>query len=287
MRSLFVFGLANIFFLTVVAIGAPAAEPDPENTDKAVFHEHEALFDLYQPYLDNIYGYKPVYFLFGVKPENTKFQLSLKYRFVNPKSFIAETYPWFRGFHIAYTQTSFWDLKGDSKPFDDTSYKPEFFFLSPNLFSGKGQSHLFFQAGYEHESNGQAGDTSRSTNYLYVKPIYVFFHKKSDIGFQVAPKVWTYVVNSDSTNPDLDAYRGHFSLQFKAGRADSFVFDTKWTWAKKGHSIYMDLTYPMDNLLKANPQLFLHVQYVNALAESLLHYDERNEAVRIGLSIVR
>ena len=55
----------------------------------------------------------------------------------------------------------------------------------------------------------------------------------------------------------------------------------------KGHSIYMDLTYPMDRLLKANPQLFLHIQYVNALAESLLDYDKRKEALRIGISIVR
>jgi hypothetical protein len=33
--------------------------------------------------------------------------------------------------------------------------------------------------------------------------------------------------------------------------------------------------------------LSLHIQYVNTLAESLLHYDERTEAIRIGVSIVR
>jgi hypothetical protein len=33
--------------------------------------------------------------------------------------------------------------------------------------------------------------------------------------------------------------------------------------------------------------LYLHIQYVNMLAESLLHYDERTQAIRIGVSIVR
>jgi phospholipase A1/A2 len=285
MQSLLILVLVKAFFLIFVMSGS--AETASVNTGKEVFHEHETLFDLYQPYLANISGYKPVYFLFGVDPEDTMFQLSMKYRFINPESLFAQQYPWVRGFHIAYTQTSFWDLSAESKPFDDTSYKPELFFLSPNLFSGRGQSHFFFQTGYEHESNGQAGDTSRSTNYLYIQPIYVFFHQKSNLGFQISPKIWTYLANTDSTNPDLDKYRGNFDLQFKVGRSYRFVLDTHWRWAEKGHSIFIDLTYPLDQLIRANPQLFVHVRYVNALAESLLDYTERNEAVRIGVSIVR
>lgn len=264
-----------------------AADQESQTSAEEPFLEHEALFDLYQPYLDNISGYKPVYFLFGTRPEDTKFQLSVKYRFITPESIIAEKFPSIRGFHIAYTQTSFWDLEGESKPFEDTSYKPEFFFLSSNLFSGRGNSHVFFQAGYEHESNGQAGDTSRSTNYIYIKPIYVFFHQKSNIGFQISPKIWTYVANTDRTNPDLDRYRGYFDLGVKIGRADLAVLETSWRWAAEGHSVRLDFSYPMDRLIKINPQLYLHAQYVNALAESLLDYSERKDAFRIGVSIVR
>ena len=283
------FSLICLIFILLFPAGLLQAADTEEiqSTQEEPYLEHEDLFELYQPYIQNISGYKPVYFLAGTRPEDTKFQLSVKYRFVSPQSLAAEKHPWIRGFHIAYTQTSFWDLGGESKPFEDTSYKPEFFFLSSNLFSGKGSSHIFFQAGYEHESNGQAGDTSRSTNYLYIKPIYVLFQEKNGIGFQIAPKIWTYVANTDRTNPDLDKYRGHFSLQFKAGSADSAILETTWRWAEKGHSIICDFTYPMDRLFSANPQLYLHVQYVNALAESLLNYSERNEALRIGVSIVR
>ncbi len=287
MRPAFRILLATLLFVLFAAAALPAADTDARTADEGPFLKHEDLFHLYQPYLSNIGGYKPIYFLFATRPEDTKFQFSLKYRLINPESRLVEKWPFIDSFHIAYTQTSFWDLGGDSKPFDDTSYKPEFFFLSSNFFSGRGPSHVFFQTGYEHESNGQAGDTSRSTNYLYIKPIYVFFHKKSSLGFQIAPKIWTYVANTERTNPDIDEYRGYFDLQFKFGRADLAVLDTHWRWAKKGHSIRMDLTYPLDHLIKANPQLYLHAQYVNALSESLLDYTERKEAFRIGVSIVR
>ena len=279
--------LAAALLLTAVGGSPYASDTPPEQAAEPPFAQHDALFDLYQPYMENISGYEPVYFLAGVRPEDTKFQFSLKYRFVNPEMPLAQKLPWMRGFHFSYTQTSFWDLGGDSKPFEDTSYKPEVFFLSQNLFSGRGRAHGFIQAGGEHESNGQSGDTSRSTNYAYIKPIFVYYHEKTKTGFQVAPKIWTYVANSDSTNPDLNKYRGYFDLELKIGRANRFVAETHWRWAEKGHSVSVDLSYPMDRLINVNPQVYLHVQYVNALAESLLNYTERNEALRIGFSIVR
>jgi len=42
------------------------------------------------------------------------------------------------------------------------------------------------------------------------------------------------------------------------------------------------------NLISAGISgLYLHVQYVNSLADSLFHYDKRTKVVRIGVSIVR
>ena len=288
MNSFYFRVLILIFFCTLSqATPLHALMTDSEYSEKLTYIEHDELFNLYQPYLYNISAYKPVYFLAGTNPKDTKFQLSLKYRFIGRDGFMEGLRPWIRGFHFAYTQTSFWDLRGDSRPFEDTSYKPELFFLSPNLFPGKGSSHAFIQTGFEHESNGQAGDTSRSTNYIYVKPIYVFFHQKSKLGFQVAPKIWTYVKNNDNTNPDLEKYRGYFDLEVKFGRPDAAVLETHWRWATEGHSVRLDLSYPLDRLLNVNLQFYLHAQYVNALAESLLNYTERNQALRLGISIVR
>jgi outer membrane phospholipase A len=248
----------------------------------------DSMFSLYQPYLENISAYKPMYFLAGVDPEESKFQISLKYRFFNPKKQIAQKHPWARQFFLGYTQTSFWDLGSASQPFKDTSYKPEIFFFSPNLLGDKnGISRLFVQAGFQHESNGRGGLESRSTNYAYIRPIFIWFHEKTRLGVQVAPKLWVYAGNDDDTNRDLYRYRGYFDLEIKAGRAEGLVLGSHFRWAEQGASMQLDATYPLHRLLPVDIDVYLQAQYVNALAESLLNYRERNRAVRIGISIVR
>lgn len=296
MRSVFFIGfLGFIGFLFIVSgfpafgseTGGPTESDFAEPAARAPYQTLDELFNLYQPYLENMAVYQPIYFLVGADPEESKFQISLKYRFLNTKMRLTRQYPWLRGFHIAYTQTSFWNLESDSQPFDDTSYKPELFFLSPNLFSGRGLTHVFFQTGYQHESNGQGGDRSRSTNFLYFKPIFIFFHKNSELGFEVAPKLWAYTGNDDETNPDLYKYRGYFDLKLKFGKAEGAVLESHLRWAEKGASARVDLSYPLDRLFDTHLQIYLQAQYVNALAESLLNYQERTRAVRLGISVVR
>ncbi|MBW1827513.1 MAG: phospholipase A [Deltaproteobacteria bacterium] len=48
-------------------------------------------------------------------PGDSKFQVSFKYRFFNKKGTLAQKYPRVKGFRFGYTQTSFWDLKSESK----------------------------------------------------------------------------------------------------------------------------------------------------------------------------
>jgi outer membrane phospholipase A len=152
------------------AAGAESSEAGASDTESAStkYPSLDSLLVRHQPYLENISAYKPMYFLVGTDPEDSKFQFSFKYRFFNTESDLVNDLPALKGIHFAYTQTSFWDLESDSKPFQDTSYKPELFFLSPNIdtmFSSvKG---FFIQTGLEHESNGMAAEESRSTNYLY------------------------------------------------------------------------------------------------------------------------
>lgn len=243
---------------------------------------------LYQPYLVNLWAYNPMYFLVGTDPKNSKFQVSFKYRFFNPEGSLAERLPWVSGLHFAYTQTSFWDLKSDSQPFEDTSYKPEFFLVTPNIkTSFKRNTGFFLQSGFQHESNGRGGDLSRSTNFLYFKPMFIFYDKATKLGLYAAPKVWAYVANDDDTNPDLSDYRGYFDLELKLGKADGFVLNSHLGWAKEGGSLQLDLTYPLDKLFFDNFDLYFQVQYVNALAESLLDYRQRTRAFRLGFALVR
>ncbi len=274
-----------------VAAAAASKTPVPGVSSTATPEDYatlDSLFTLYQPYLANIAGYEPMYFLVGTEPEKSKFQVSFKYRFFNPAGALAEDLSWLKGFHFGYTQTSFWDLESDSAPFEDTSYKPELFFLSSNIKTRPSWIQgLFVQSGFQHESNGRGSEFSRSTNFLYAQPIFIFYNKKTQLGLQVAPKIWAYVKNDDETNPDLDDYRGFFDLETKFGKADSFVVGSHLRWAQEGGSVQLDLTYPLHRFLFNNLHFYFHAQYVSALAESLLDFRERTQALRLGLAIVR
>ena len=93
--------------------------------------------------------------------------------------------------------------------------------------------------------------------------------------------------NDDETNPDLADYRGYLELEAKFGKADSFVLTSNLRLAEQGPSFQADVTYPISKLLVENLDLYFMVQYSNSLAESLLNYRERVEAVRIGFAIIR
>lgn len=258
---------------------------------KAEFPQNPSLddlFTLYQPYLGNISAYEPIYFLVGTNPEYSKFQFSFRYRLFNLDGPLAHTQPWTKGLHLGYTQTSFWDLKSDSAPFEDTSYKPEFFHLTANMpWRPSWLKGLFIQSGLRHESNGRGELESRSTNILYLKPIGILYDGASGLGMQISPKFWLYVNNSDETNADLPDYRGYFDLEIKMGKADGLVGSGQFHWAKEGGSVQIDLNYPLQQYLSDNLQIYLHFQYSNSLAESLLYYQERTEAFRLGFSVVR
>jgi outer membrane phospholipase A len=230
-----------------------------------------------------------MYFLFGVDPglEQSKFQISLKYRLFNPEGLLARNAPWLSDFYLAYTQRSIWDLEGDSKPFDDTSYMPEMFYLLPKIDLNIDRVSAFgIQAGLQHESNGEGGDESRSTNYLYIKPI-MGIHLMDRYHLKIAPKIYTYVANDDDTNADLDDYRGYFDLEVGIIDREGLAIKSHFWWARKGATVQADVTYPMTRILGESLNFYLHAQYFSGYAETLAHYDERNHAFRLGVSIVR
>jgi outer membrane phospholipase A len=116
---------------------------------------------LAQSFLQDLSVHEPMYFLLGVEPglDQSKFQFSFKYRLFNPEGLLAKKVPSVSGFHLGYTQRSIWDLKDDSKPFDDTSYMPELFYLLPKIDLNIERITAFgVQGGFQHESNGKGGD---------------------------------------------------------------------------------------------------------------------------------
>ncbi|WP_170302084.1 phospholipase A [Desulfosarcina widdelii] len=244
---------------------------------------------LAQSFLEDLSVHDPMYFLLGVEPglEQSKFQLSFKYRLFNPEGYLAEKIPEVSGFYLGYTQRSIWDLENDSKPFDDTSYMPELFYLLPKIDLNIDSVTSFgIQTGFQHESNGKGGDESRSTNYLYIKPIMAV-HLAGPFYLKFAPRVHTYVNNSESSNDDIMDYRGYFDLEVGIVDTQGLALNSHLWWAQKGPTVQVDLSYPMTKLFTKSLNLYLHVQYFSGYAETLLHYNERHDALRMGFSIVR
>lgn len=271
-----------------------AAEPETETAEAEVeastetYETLDSLFNLYQPYLANIGPYKPIYFLYGADPEDSRFQISLKYQLLGDKCLLIKSCKWVQGIHLGYTQTSSWNLESDSSPFEDTSYQPEIFFLSDNLsMRPEWLDGLFYQTGVQHESNGRAGDDSRSTNYFYFSPSAILYGETKHLGIQVSPKFVFFFNNSEDTNPDIDKYRGNFELGLKAGVAKGLVMGADFRFASKGVSTQIDLTYPLSMGIFRNLEFYLHAQYANSYAETLLEYQERTEAFRFGIALLR
>jgi phospholipase A1/A2 len=265
---------------------AVSRDAEPETRQKA--STIDEIFYLYQPYQVNFAAYEPVYFLVGTNPEESKFQISFKYQVFKDENYLAVNHPWVKGFNLGYTQTSFWDLKTISAPFDDTSYKPEVFYVSPNIkIMPDWVRGFLFQAGVRHESNGRGDEYSRSTNSVYIRPIFVYYRENSRYGLLLAPRFRAYFKNDRNTNPDLPDYRGYFDLDIKLGKADSLIIGANIALAKKGTSFQTDLTYPLNRYIFKDLNLFLQVQYVDAPAENLIDYQKRNHILRIGFALIR
>ena len=142
------------------------------------------------------------------------------------------------------------------------------------------------QTGFQHESNGRDGLESRSTNHLYIKPI-IAFGLWDDYHLKFAPKVWAYGRNDDDTNGDLDDYRGYFELETKIGSPESFMLGSYFRSADEGSSYQLDLSYPLNKLFGGSIDMYIHAQYFNGYAETLLDYNQKDDAFRLGMSIIR
>jgi phospholipase A1/A2 len=239
--------------------------------------------------LPSVQSYEPIYLLFGGDPAIAKFQVSLKTRLFNPTWGTPKEGHVGDGFYFGYSQTTFWDIVNESRPFVDSSYRPELFWLKDDLHPTwlADRAEFWWQAGVKHESNGQGDPGSRSFNVMYVRPsITVRWSKRRFL--TIKPTVWNYIGDS-SDNPDIAKYRGYGDLQIIGGKDDglqvSFLgrigagFD-------RGYAQF-DLTFPLSRVGTGYFRPFLHLQASSGYAESLAAYRDSEQRFLLGMSFVR
>lgn len=245
-------------------------------------------FDPGRFFAQQISPHEPMYFIAGDESPNAKFQISFKYQLLNEAGWLAKHAPALKGFNVAYTQTSLWDLRAPSAPFFDTSYKPAFIYSWDRVVGREDLDwfRLDLQGGAQHESNGKNGVDSRSQNILYFRPTLVFGR---DDRFQLTlqPRVWGYVGDL-SDNPDLDEYRGYFDLRAVIGWRRGLQLSALGRMGHEGnhHSAQFDLTYPMMKIV-GSFSVYLQAQYFTGYGESLLRYNQRTDSFRVGFALYR
>ncbi len=274
--------------LMVSANRAVAASQPPATPLSTLDAATPALAQLQRSFIGHFGPHEPVYFTYGTTAPGAKFQFSFKYRLFDFRGSSGSTAQ--RTMQFGYTQRSLWDITGDSSPFYDTSYMPALFYESLASQTADNRFGPFtwvgYQAGYQHESNGQGLTASRSQNTLFLRTAFII-GAPEDWHLIMAPRVWAYVGDL-SNNPKLRDYRGNGELLLVLGKNGGAAL------AYTGHAgrdfthftTQLDLTIPMRIKLLDFASYFL-VQYFDGYGESLRDYDKKSSQLRAGISLVR
>lgn len=222
--------------------------------------------------------YRDTYFTTGV-PLNERinrntadatFQISIRHRLT--KSVL----PFNSFLYLTYTHKAFWDIYAESAPFRDNNYNPG---IGIGKYITKGNNLLGgIVLSFEHESNGQKGDQSRSWNYISINGKY-FVNKLLSVSF----RAWIPYVDGKE-NKDLLEYKGIGSISLNAITRDRKWWVTAEFTPRKGwgniNSI-VSIGYKPSSML--NQSYFL--RFNDGTGENLLNYNRYSMNLRIGISI--
>ncbi len=219
----------------------------------------------------------------NIEDHEAKYQLSIKVPLNYDDMF-------FEGDSLYFGMTiqSWWQLYADgiSKPFRETNYQPEFFYLTGvDWHPYEGNTGVVL--GIEHQSNGRSTAISRSWNRVYLN----FLFEKGDFAFSIKP--W-YRLEEDEKeimedgsldpegddNPDIHEYMGYFqgavvyqydTLEFSLGFRQNFA-------THKG-AAELGVTFPLWGRLRGYLQVF------SGYGESLIDYNHNQNRIGLGIAL--
>ncbi|PYF84017.1 phospholipase A1 [Marinomonas alcarazii] len=203
-----------------------------------------------------------------------KFQLSVKF----PVAYDIvgrDTSLWF-----AYSQQAYWQAynSGISAPFRDTNHEPEAFIVTKPKNGFLGIKPNYISYGFNHQSNGQSGDLSRSWNRFYVD----FMFEKGDTAFSFKP--WYRIPESAELddNPNIENYYGYGEFNV-IHVIDDYTIDVMLRNNLKSSdnrgAIQVGFTFPLWGKTRG------YVQYFNGYGQSLLDYNHQTQSLGIGIML--
>lgn len=216
----------------------------------------------------------------NLENQEAKFQLSVKLPLNTGDMF-------FEGdsLHFGFTLQSWWQVYASdiSKPFRETNYQPELFYMTPmNWHPWGGNTGLMI--GFEHQSNGRTQILSRSWNRAYIN----FIFEKDNFVFSLQP--WYRIPEDKKTdpsdtdgddNPDILDFMGNFRLRMVYKFQERYEFSIKGreNFATNKGFLELGVTFPLWGKLKG------YAQYSTGYGESLIDYDYNQHRLGIGFAL--
>ncbi|WP_299081075.1 phospholipase A [uncultured Paraglaciecola sp.] len=212
-----------------------------------------------------------------------KFQVSLKYLAVEDLLFDD------LDLEIGFTTTSWWQAynSGISAPFRETNYEPEVIFNYHHSWTLLGLPIEQTSLSFNHQSNGQTGQLSRSWNRII-------------LGFAFAPtenvvwglRTWYRIPEDEKVdpldpagddNPDIEKYLGYGELGGLWSIADKhsleFMFRNNLRTEDNRGSIQLGWSFPINGRIQG------YVEYFNGYGESLIYYNHHSQRLGIGFKL--
>jgi len=270
------FNLPSTFFTLLLLFSAPitaavAAEPVDAIRDGVGEPRREHAVEDSAPRASLFSTHRANYLVIG--PEDSpvagnttsKFQLSLKY----------DTGA---NWYFAYTQRSYWDIARESSPIIDHNIEPEVFYFWKPKGGGVARWHIdSARTGFVHQSNGKDGVNSRAWNRAYVEPLFRWQE------FFLQPRLWV-ITSKDIQNRNIADYYGYADIVFGIETATRQRFTVTGRQGLKHGSLQIDLSMPASSLFTGNTMRpYLYAQLWTGYGETLLYYNVRTSALRIGI----
>ncbi|MBF0760349.1 phospholipase A [Dysgonomonas mossii] len=222
--------------------------------------------------------YKDNYMVTGIplnksvtrKTADAFFQFSIRHRVTR------SVLPFNSFLYITYSQKSFWDIYDESSPFSDTNYNPGIgigrYVIKDNKLKGAMMISL------EHESNGKAGEDSRSWNYINLSAKYFY-------NMRLSAKAQIYLPYVDGgNNKDLLRYKGYgiFSVNY-IDKENLWWFSLNIIPRDKiiNPNLHTSLSFRVSKISNQ----YLTLDYYAGYGEGLLNYKKYTNQVRIGFTI--
>lgn len=211
--------------------------------------------------------------------ENYEFVFQLSVKYVVAENILGK----FSSLAVAYTNKSFWQAynKSVSAIFRETNHEPEVILgFKPNT---DWSDHMTLS--FNHQSNGQVGNLSRSWNRIILSSAKVWPNRILNV------RAWYRMPEtskadpldpSDNDNPDIDDYLGHgdvFYLRKFGEHSVGVTVRNNLNFDENKGAVELDWTFPLPGKLKG------FVQYFNGYGESLIDYNQYQERIGVGIKI--